>query len=401
MRFKTLDDLELSGRRVLIRADLNVPLRDGAVADSARIVACAPSVREIIGRGGKPIVISHLGRPEGKRVEALSLAPLCVPLGDALEGAPVHFASDCVGAAAESVVAGLPSGAVALLENLRFHAAEESNDPDFAGALAGLADVYVNDAFSVSHRAHASVVGVPRMLPAAAGRLLQRELQSLDGCLAQPRRPYAAVLGGAKVKSKFGLLRALAGRVDQLILAGAMANTFLAAEGNGVGRSVRENDATEEARRIREAAAASGCEILLPTDLVVARRLADNAPSETVATDAVPDDAMILDIGPATIERIVAALGKAQTVVWNGPLGAAETAGFDHGTRAVAAFIAERTGRGAMVSVAGGGDTAAILKAEGLQSGFTYVCLGGGAFVVWLEGRPLPGISALAGAGNG
>lgn len=396
MKVRTLDELDFSGKRVLIRADLNVPMKDGAVADPARITACAPTIREIVDRGGTPVVISHLGRPKGAHDPTLSLHPIVLPLSEAVGGLPVHFANDCIGVAARSVVDGMRPGAVALLENLRFHPGEEANDAQFADELAALADLYVDDAFSAAHRAHASIVGVPRLLPSAAGRLMQRELDNLETYLSDPKRPCMAILGGAKVASKIGVLRALVKRVDTIILGGGMGNTFLAAHGMPVGRSLYEKGMAQMASEVDRAATAAGCEIVLPIDAVVAEKLEAGVPSRTMRIADVSDDAMILDIGPETVACIAERLSKAKTVVWNGPLGAAEVTGFEHATRNVAKLIAERTQQGSLVSVAGGGDTGADLAAAGVHDRFTYVSLGGGAFLEWLEGKELPGIAALA-----
>jgi len=395
MHLRTLDDMDVAGRRVLVRADLNVPIREGAVADAARILACASTLRELTERGGKPVVMSHLGRPGGKRVTRCSLRPVAGPLSDALGGIDVQFAGDCLGDAARHAVDAQKEGAVVLLENLRFHPGEEENDPDFAAALARLGDAYVNDAFSACHRSHASIVGLPGLLEAAAGRLLQRELESLEHYLADPAHPYVAVLGGAKVSSKLGVLRTLAGRVDALVLGGGMANTFLAAQGIGVGRSLREDGLFDEVARIREAAARAGCRIVLPEDVVIARALEAHAPCRVVGVGEIPEESMVLDLGPRSVGRIVRELDSAATVVWNGPIGASEFEGFEHGTQQVARAIAGRTREGPLVSVAGGGETQAALARAGAADAFTYVSLGGGAFLDWLAAKELPGVRVL------
>jgi len=393
--FRTLDDLEPAGRRVLVRVDLNVPMREGEVADATRIERVAPTLNELAERGGRVVAISHFGRPKGKVVPSMSLAPLVEPLSAALGGRAVAFAPDCVGEAAEAAAAELADGAVLLLENLRFHAGEEKNDPDFAAALARLGEVYVNDAFSAAHRAHASVVGVAKLLPAYAGRLMQAELEALDAALENPARPVAAVVGGAKVSTKLALLGNLIERVDMLVIGGGMANTFLAAKGVSVGRSLCERDMAETAREIMARAERRGCALILPEDAVVATRFEAGAPRETVAIDAVADDAMILDIGPASAKAIADRLAEARTVVWNGPLGAFELDGFDGGTNAVARAVARLTAEAGLVSVAGGGDTVAALAKAGALDRFTYVSTAGGAFLEWLEGRALPGVAAL------
>ena len=393
----TLDQLDVAGKRVLVRSDLNVPLSDEGVADPSRIRAAAATIREILEKGGTPIVMSHLGKPKGDRDPSLSLDRVREALEEALDGPPVRFA-DSIDAAGDLARDARP-GEVILLENLRFDPGEKDNDGGFARRLAGLGDVYVDDAFSAAHRAHASIVGVPEHLPAAAGRLMEREIASLEKHLGSPERPFMAILGGAKVSSKFGLLRALVGRVDCVALAGGMANTMLAAEGKGVGRSIHEADAIDEAKAIREAAEAAGCEILLPVDAVVAKEMKD-ARHELVAIDAVPEDAMILDIGPDSADQIADRIADMRTLVWNGPLGAAEQPDFARATEKIARIVAERTGKGDLVSVVGGGDTNAAVDRAGVLDHFTYASLAGGAFLEWLEGRELPGLAAL-GTGEG
>ncbi len=385
----------MHGKRVLLRADLNVPMKDGRVRDATRIVRLAPTIRDLAGRGARVVVMSHFGRPDGKRVASMSLAPLAAELGRALGGAPVAFAEDCVGPPAAAMVAGLADGDVGLLENLRFHAGEEANDPDFARALAALGDRYVNDAFSAAHRAHASTEALARLLPAAAGRLMQAELDALGKALEHPARPLVAIVGGAKVSTKLDLLGHLLAKVDVLVIGGGMANTFLFAAGVAVGRSLCERDMAETARRIAADAAKTGKRILLPVDAVVAPGLDAGAAARTVAIDAVPADAMILDVGPRSVAAVVAALGAARTLVWNGPLGAFEHAPFDAGTVAVAREAARLTAAGALVSVAGGGDTVAALAQAGVGDKLSYVSAAGGAFLEWLEGKALPGVAAL------
>ena len=394
MAWKTLDEIELDGKRVLVRVDLNVPMADGQITDATRIERIVPTLRDILAAGGKPILLAHFGRPKGKVLPEMSLAPIA-PALEALLGAPVQFAEDCIGPIAGSAVAELPAGSVLLLENTRFHAGEEQNDPAFVRNLAELGEVYVNDAFSAAHRAHASTEGVATMLPNAAGRLMAEELSALDAALGKPARPSVAIVGGAKVSTKLDLLGNLVRKVDHLVIGGGMANTFLAAEGADVGKSLYEPDLLERAREIRAAAGEVACEILLPSDVVVAREFKAGAESEVVAADACPSDAMILDVGPQTVARIATVLGEAKTLVWNGPLGAFETPPFDAATLSAAQQAAELTRAGSLVSVAGGGDTVAALNAAGVTDDFTYVSSAGGAFLEWMEGKTLPGVAAL------
>jgi phosphoglycerate kinase len=391
--FRTLDQAGLSGKRVLVRVDLNVPMEAGKVADDTRLRAAAPTIREISDKGGKAILLAHFGRPKG-RDEKLSLKLVVPALAQAI-GKPVAFAADCVGAEAEQAVAAMHPGDVLLLENTRFHAGEEKNAPDFVAALAKLGDIYVNDGFSVSHRAHASTEGIAHKLPAYAGRSLQAELDALARVLDSPERPMAAIVGGAKISTKLELLGNLLAKVDFLIIGGAMANTFLAAEGKPIGRSLSENDMLNTARRILGEAKARGCEIVLPIDAVVAKEFRALAPSRIVAVDAVSADEMILDIGPRSREHVIATLARCKTLVWNGPFGAFELEPFDLGTVAVAEAAAELTAAGKLISVAGGGDTVAALNQAGAASRLTYVSTAGGAFLEWLEGKALPGIEAL------
>ncbi|MCH7539253.1 MAG: phosphoglycerate kinase [Proteobacteria bacterium] len=398
VNFRTLDDLDVAGRRVLVRGDLNLPMKDGRVADTARIDRHAPTLVELADRGARVIVLSHFGRPKGRVVPALSLRPVVAPLSMALGGRPVAFAEDCVGPAAERIAASLGQGHIALLENLRFHPGEEANDPGFAGKLASLGEIYVDDAFSCAHRAHASVEAIARLLPAAAGRLMQAEIEALERALETPERPVAALVGGAKVSTKLGLLGALVEKVELLVIGGAMANTFLHALGTEVGRSLCERGMAEKARGIVARAEASGCTLMLPGDAVVASELKAGAASRTVPLTAVPADAMILDIGPKTAAEVAARLEGCRTLVWNGPLGAFETSPFDAGTTAVAKAVARRTKAGRLLSVAGGGDTVAALVHAGVADDFSYVSTAGGAFLAWLEGRELPGVAALRAA---
>jgi len=397
-RFRTLDEIAVRGKRVLLRADLNVPVKDGVVTDATRIERLAPTIEALIEKGGKVVVMSHFGRPKGKRDPAFSLRPVIAPLSQAIGGRDVIFAEDCIGEEAKRVVAQLQPGEVALLENLRFHKGEEADSVDFARALAELGDVYVDDAFSAAHRAHASIDALPRLLPSAAGKLMQAELTALTTALEKPVPPVLALIGGAKVSTKLDLLRFLIGKVDILVVAGAMANTFLFAEGREIGHSVAERAMAESARHILTLARQRNCRVLLPDDALVASTPELGVAVRTVGIAAVPNDMMILDIGPATVTRIAALLGEAHTLVWNGPLGAFETPPFDRGTMAVATKIGELTRAGKLFSVAGGGDTVAALDAAGLADELTYVSTAGGAFLEWLEGRELPGVAALAAA---
>ena len=394
MSYKTLDDLDLSGKRVLVRVDLNVPVEGGRILDLTRIERVAPTLRDILAKGGRPILLSHFGRPKGQRHLDMSLSVTRTPLEEII-GAPVRFCDDCVGAEAESAAAALPDGELLLLENLRFHAGEEANDAAFAAELAKLGEVYVNDAFSAAHRAHASTEGLAHLLPACAGRNMQAELDALGRALGDPARPLTAVVGGAKISTKLALLGNLVKRVDCLVIGGGMANTFLAAKGVDVGKSLCEHELLETAREIMATAADAGCEILLPADVVVAREFKAQAAHETVAADACPPDAMILDAGPAAVDAIRARLDSSKTLVWNGPLGAFEIPPFDVATNAAAQEAARLTQAGALLSVAGGGDTVAALNAAGAGERFTYVSTAGGAFLEWLEGKTLPGVAAL------
>jgi phosphoglycerate kinase len=393
--FDTLDDVEVAGKRVLVRVDLNVPVKDGRVSDMMRIERVAPTICELADKGARVIVMSHFGRPKGERVVELSLAPLVAPLAQVL-GREVAFAADCIGPVAASVVGGLEAGCVALLENLRFHSGEEDDDPRFAGALAELGEIYVDDAFSAAHRAHASLNAITRHLPAVAGRLMQAELEALRGALESPRRPLAAIVGGAKISTKLDLLGNLSAKVDKLVIGGGMANTFLHAAGVDVGRSLCEREMAQTAAGVRARAAANDCDIVLPVDAVVAPGLEAGREARTVAIDEVRGESMILDIGPASVEILIDVLGRCRTVVWNGPLGAFEFPPFDAGTVAVANSVAAATEAGAMLSVAGGGDTVAALTGAGVIEDFSYVSTAGGAFLEWLEGKELPGVKALA-----
>lgn len=393
-KFHTLDGLKVSGKRVLVRADLNVPMKDGKVTDATRIERTVPTLIELADQGARVIVVTHLGRPKGKVAAEFSLRPVAEALSRACQR-PVAFAADCVGPEAARVTAAMKDGDIAMLENLRFHAEEEKNDPAFAQKLAAMADVYVSDAFSCAHRAHASTEAVARLLPAAAGRLMQAELEALTAALDNPKHPVAAIVGGAKISTKLDLLGNLSKRVDKLIIGGGMANTFLNAKGVNVGKSLCEHDMAEAARAIMAAAAGNGCTIVLPVDAVVAGQLAEGVKTATVAIDAVPADAMILDVGPQSAADLKALLSDVKTLLWNGPLGAFEVAPFDAGTNLVAREAARLTQAGKLLSVAGGGDTVAALAKAGAGDGFTYVSTAGGAFLEWLEGKDLPGVAVL------
>ena len=392
--FKTLDAADVKGKRVLVRADLNVPMKDGVVTDATRIERFAPTVLDLVKRGAKVIVLSHFDRPKGKRVPSMSLAPLAPALSKAI-GQDVRFADDCIGPQAILVIEKLNDGDVALLENLRYHAGEEANDPAFVKELAALGDIYVNDAFSAAHRAHASTEGLAHLLPAYAGRQMQAELEALSAALDNPKKPVAAIVGGAKISTKLDVLNHLIERVDVLIVGGAMANTFLFAQGVAVGRSLCERDLADTARAIMKKAQERGCEIVLPSDAVVADGLKEGVEASFCKITAVPDDKMILDIGAATAWSLDGKLAKCKTLLWNGPLGAFEIKPFDAGTVHVAQTAARLTKAGQLISVAGGGDTVAALNAAGVADDFTYVSTAGGAFLEWMEGKTLPGVAAL------
>ncbi|MGB8364872.1 MAG: phosphoglycerate kinase [Rhizomicrobium sp.] len=392
--FRTLDEIVVKGRRVLVRSDLNVPMKDGVIGDLLRIERQAPTIRELAERGARVIVLSHFGRPKGKVVPSMSLAPIAPALASAI-GRPVAFAEDCIGEKAQAAVAKLKDGDVLLLENTRFHAGEEMDDANFARAIASLGDIFVNDAFSAAHRAHATTEALARLLPAAAGRAMEGELRHLHQALDHPTRPLMAVVGGAKVSSKIVLLEHLVKRVDVLVIGGGMANTFLAAQGFEVGKSLCERDQLETARHIVRTADAASAAIVLPKDVVVAREFRALAPCRTVAVDGVAADEMILDVGPATTDNFAARLRYVHTLVWNGPFGAFEIEPFDRGTVAAAKAVAERTREGNLLSVAGGGDTVSALNHAGVADKFSYVSTAGGAFLEWMEGQELPGVKAL------
>jgi phosphoglycerate kinase len=393
-QFKTIDAINVSGKRVLVRVDLNVPMKNGKVTDATRIERAAPTVAELAAKGAKVVVLSHFGRPDGKPVPEMSLKPLVEPLAAAL-GRPVAFAEDCIGPLAEAAVAALKPGDIVLLENLRFHKEEEKNDSVFVDKLAALGEIYVNDAFSTAHRAHASTEGIANRLPAAAGRLMQAELEALEKALGTPRRPVCAVVGGAKVSTKLELLGHLVSKVDKLIIGGGMANTFLHAQGIKVGKSLCEKDLAATALEILEKAKRARCVVLLPIDIVVAGEFKANAPHRVAGVQACPDDQMILDVGPQSVALYQREVGDCATLVWNGPLGAFELQPFDTGTTALAQSVARLTSDGKLLSVAGGGDTVAALAHAGVEDEFSYVSTAGGAFLEWMEGKTLPGVAAL------
>ncbi len=396
MAFSTIDSFNPHGLRVLLRVDFNLPMRDGKITDVSRLQRVAPTISELADKGARVIVASHFDRPKGQVVPSMSLRPMAAALEEAI-GRPVAFAPDCIGPVAENAVAAMRDGDILLLENTRFHAGEEANDPDLGRHLARLADVYVNDAFSAAHRAHASTHGVAQHLPSHAGRLMQRELEALGAALTDPERPVAAIVGGAKVSTKLDLIGNVLGRVDVLVIGGAMANTFLAAQGVRVGKSLQEAEMHATALDILERAKASGCEIVLPVDAVTATEFRADPPTRVVAIDEVASDAMILDVGPRTVAALVARLPALRTLVWNGPLGAFETPPFDAATVALARAVAAATKAGRLRSVAGGGDTVSALRHAGVLEQMSYVSTAGGAFLEWLEGKVLPGIAALEG----
>ncbi len=398
--FLTLDDLfatgDITGKRVLMRADLNVPLKDGEVSDATRIERIVPTIRDLAAKGAVVVLLSHFGRPKGERKLEFSLKPVMPALKEAT-GLDVTFADDCIGEAASSVIATAKPGSIVLLENTRFHKGETKNDASFADALAALGNIYVNDAFSSAHRAHASTEAIAHRLPAYAGRAMEAELTALESALAKPEKPVVAIVGGAKISTKLELLGNLVERVDYLAIGGGMANTFLAAQGIDVKASLCEHDLGDTARDILAKAEKVGCQVLLPSDVVVAKEFKAMAPCQTVPVDKVPDGYMILDVGPNTIAELGARFETAKTVVWNGPLGAFEIAPFDNGTNAAARHVAMLTKMGQLNSVAGGGDTVAALNNAGAADDFSYVSTAGGAFLEWLEGKALPGVEALSG----
>jgi phosphoglycerate kinase len=391
--FKTLDDVDVAGKRVLLRVDLNVPMENGVVTDATRIERVIPTIEELSMKGAKVILLAHFGRPKGVDPKE-SLRPVAAKLAEILRK-PVAFADDCIGPVAAAAIAALAPRDVLCLENTRFHKGEEKNDPDFVKALAANGDIWVSDAFSAAHRAHASTEGLGHVLPAYAGRTMQAEIEALSKALEKPKRPVAAIVGGAKVSTKLELLGNLVTKVDALVIGGGMANTFLYAQGVDIGKSLAERDLADTARSILDKAQRANCAIVLPVDAVVAHQFAANAPNHAYGLDNVPHDGMILDIGPQSIERVKGAIDEAETLVWNGPLGAFELTPFDRGTVAAAKHAAARTKAGKLLSVAGGGDTVSALNHAHAAEGFTYVSTAGGAFLEWLEGKPLPGVEIL------
>ncbi|MFC5387672.1 phosphoglycerate kinase [Aquamicrobium segne] len=393
--FKTLDDMgSVAGKRVLVRVDLNVPMAQGKVTDTTRIERIGPTIAELAGKGAKTILLAHFGRPKGAVVPQFSLEPVAKAAAEVL-GREVGFVAGCADDISAAAIAAMKDGDVLLLENTRFHKGEEENDPEFSQALAALGELYVNDAFSAAHRAHASTEGLAHLLPAYAGRTLQAELEALEKGLGNPARPVVAIVGGAKVSTKIDLLMNLVKKVDALVIGGGMANTFLAARGTQIGTSLAEHDLSTTANQIMIEAAEAGCAVILPVDGVVAHEFKANATSKTVAIEAVPADTMILDAGEKSVEIINQWIDRAATLVWNGPLGAFEIEPFDRATLAAARHAAQRTREGALISVAGGGDTVAALNHAGVAQDFTYVSTAGGAFLEWMEGKALPGIEVL------
>lgn len=396
MTFRTLDDAkDLAGKTALVRVDFNVPMEGGKVTDDTRLRVALPTIQRLRDAGAKVALLAHFDRPKGQRVPSMSLKPVVQPLEELL-GAPVRFADDCIGAPAVEAIRDLDAGGVVLLENVRFHAAEEANDPVFAQKLADLGDLYVNDAFSAAHRAHASTEGVAHHLPAYAGESMRRELDALDAALGNPQKPVIGIVGGSKVSTKLDLLKNLVGKLDKLAIGGGMANTFLYAQGVDIGGSLAEKDMADTAREILTEAQTKGCEILLPVDVVVATEVKPGATARTVKTgEALSADDKILDAGPDTVARLNAAIDGSKTLIWNGPLGVFEVPPFDAATVAAAKHVAERTKAGALIAVAGGGDTVAAVGHAGVTADLTFVSTAGGAFLEWMEGKPLPGVEAL------
>ena len=394
MGLRTLDSIELKGKNVLMRVDVNVPTEGGRVTDLTRLERVAPTVLEVLEKGGKPILLSHFGRPDRGFDLNLSNQQTVSALSQVLKRR-VHFATSCIGDTAKSAVETLPEGDVLLLENTRFHAGEKKNDPDFAKALAALGDVFVSDTFSTAHRAHASVVGVAELLPSVAGRLMEEEIRQLEGALATPDRPVMAIIGGAKVSSKLMLIENLIQKMDKIVIGGGMANTFLAAQGLPVGQSLAEHDLQDVALKILADAKGANCEIILPVDVVAALEFKAFAENDVHAADACPEDRMILDAGPKSVENIKAHVDQSKTVIWNGPLGAFEMEPFDAATDAIASYVADKTASGDLLSVAGGGDTVAALNGSNSADKFSYISTAGGAFLEWMEGKTLPGVKVL------
>jgi len=394
MSWTTLNQMDLYGKRVLTRVDLNVPMVDGKIADATRIEKIVPTINEIIKKGGTPILLAHMGRPKGKRHQNLSLSQLQEELETYFKS-KVIFVADCIGPSVETALKIVKKGEIILLENIRFYPEEEKNDPKFAASLAALADLFCNDAFSVAHRAHASTTGLAKYLPSCAGKLMENELKALESVLDQPKRPVVTVVGGAKISTKIALIENLIEQVDSIIIGGAMANTFLFSKGFSVGRSLVEESLKPTALRILNKAEKYSCEIILPTDLVIAKELSENTPTLVVSANKCPEKYMILDAGPSTIDNIKNCINSAKTLLWNGPLGAFEVTPFDQATSQAAKFASQKTNNGDLISVAGGGDTVAALNKAGATDSFTYVSTAGGAFLEWLEGKELPGIVCL------
>jgi len=394
MTFRTLDTADLAGKTALVRVDFNVPVEGGKITDDTRLRSALPTIQYLTGKGAKVALLAHFDRPKGKVVPEMSLAFVAEPLA-ALLGAPVTFAADCIGDAAADAIAALPAGGVTLLENVRFHAGEEKNDPAFAADLAKLGDVYVNDAFSAAHRAHASTEALARALPAYPGLAMQRELEALDSALGKPQKPVIGIVGGSKVSTKLDLLNNLVAKLDRLAIGGGMANTFLYAQGHDVGGSLCEKDLADTARQIIEKAKAAGCELLLPVDVVVAKTVKPGVDAQTRALGDVQPDDLILDAGPETVKRLLAAMDDSKTLIWNGPLGVFEVPPFDEATVSAAKHAASLAKSGKIVAVAGGGDTVSALNHAGVVGDMTFVSTAGGAFLEWMEGKDLPGVSAL------
>ncbi|EEW24304.1 phosphoglycerate kinase [Rhodobacter ferrooxidans] len=395
MAWKTLDDVALAGKVVLLRVDVNVPMENGVVTDATRIEKIVPTVEDILARGGKPVLLAHFGRPKGKPVAEMSLGLIIPAMQAAMPGRKVKFCAESTGPVAAAAVKAMVAGEVLVLENTRFHAGEEKNDPELAKAFAALGDVYVNDAFSAAHRAHASTEGIAHLLPSAAGRLMEAELRALEAALGNPKRPVVAVVGGAKVSTKLDLLGNLVTKVDHLVIGGGMANTFLVAQGIEVGKSLAERDMAPTALEIVAKAKAAGCTIHLPIDVVVAWEFKAGAANKVVDVKDCPADAMILDAGPATVAALAKVFASAKTLIWNGPMGAFEIEPFDAATNAAALQVAALTKAGGLISVAGGGDTVAALNKAGAADDFTFISTAGGAFLEWMEGKELPGVAAL------
>lgn len=395
MNFLRLEDIELKDKTVLLRTDLNVPMQGGLVTDNTRIMRALPTIKYLLTQNCKIVVLSHFDRPKGKFVPSMSLAPLVDALSEAMDGREVKFGVDCVGSAAREAVSGLKNGEILLLENLRFHLQEEAGDVGFSKEIASLGEVFINDAFSCSHRAHASITGIPQFLPTAAGRLMQEELEVLSEIFGNPKKPIAAIIGGSKISTKLDLLANLSKTMDKIIIGGAMANTFLHALGHNVGKSICEKDMAQTALNVLENAKKNGCEIILPIDLVVARKFAAHAENRVVAVDKIPEEFTAVDIGCASVALFADVLSSCKTVVWNGPVGAFETSPFDVSTVSLARHVSLLTGSGNIRSIAGGGDTVSAIMHSGLSKSFSYLSTAGGAFLEWLEGKELAGVLAL------